>query len=238
MKENGKKILIYTRYIFPVFSHIAMLVMAFVPSYIFIVGGKAGDRMSLFKFISLYWEKCREVLFGVAEHSESDVIFAKILFTMIIVFSILFIFSFAISVWTAIVAFRVFLSDDEESAERGRRFLLVFIPNRIVAFILSGIGICISMIPYCIKPITSLTGAGAVKMVLEFADVLFVGIVLLIISLILTVVSSYLEKYMNVNIFEKVKGEEDEEDEEEYDDEEYDEEEDEDGESELFDDED
>ena len=221
MKENSKKILIYTRYIFPVLSHIAMIVMAFVPSYIFIIDGKAGDRMSLVKFISLYWEKCRDVLFGMAEHSESDVIFAKIIFTMIIVFAIFFLVSFAISVWTSIVAFRVFLSDDEESAERGRRFLVVFVPNRIVAFILSGIGICISLIPYCIKPLTALTGAGDVKMVLEFADMLFIGTVLLIVSLILTVASSYLEKYMNVDIFEKVKvedGEDDEEDKDEDDD--------------------
>ena len=102
-----------------------------------------------------------------------------------------------------------------------RRILCVLLILVIIAFILSGIGICISLIPYCIKPLTALTGAGDVKMVLEFADMLFIGTVLLIVSLILTVASSYLEKYMNVDIFEKVKvedGEDDEEDKDEDDD--------------------
>ena len=210
MKENSKKILIYTRYLLPVLSHIVMIVMFFVPAYIFIVDGKAGNQMSLADFVSAYWEKSRDVLFGTADYAGADVLFAKIMFTMIIVFAIFFIVSFAISVWMAIVAFRVFLSNDEESAEKGRKFFVVFVPNRIVAFILSGIGVCIATIPYFIYPLTSLTGAGAVKMVLETADTLSIGIVLLVISLLLSVSSSYMEKYMDVDIFKKEETDDDE----------------------------
>ena len=209
MKENGKKILIYTRYILPVLSHIAMLFMFLVPSYTFIVDGKAGERMSLADVISAYWEKSREVLFGAVEHTGSDEVFSKIMFTMIIVFAIFFVVSFAISVWTAIVAFRVFLSNSEDSAERGRKFFLVFVPNRIVAFILTSIGIFISTIPYFMSPITSLTGGSIVKMVLESIDPFWVGIILIIISFVFSVMTSYIEKYLDVDIFKKDKNEDD-----------------------------
>ena len=226
MKDNGKKILIYTRYILPVLSHIVMIAMFFVPSYIFILDGKAGNRMSLVDFISAYWEKSRDVLFGTAEHTGSDELFAKIMFVMIIVFAIFFVISFAISIWTAIVAFRVFLSNDEDSAERGRKFFVVFVPNRILACVFSSIGILISTIPYFITPLTSLTGATVVKMVLEFADTLTVGGILLVICLIFSVTSSYIEKYMDVDVFKKDRvddddlfDDEDEDNEESFDDE-------------------
>ena len=231
MKDNGKKILIYTRYILPVLSHIVMIAMFFVPSYIFILDGKAGNRMSLANFISAYWEKSRDVLFGTAEHTGSDELFAKIMFVMIIAFAIFFVVSFAISIWTAIVAFRVFLSNDEDSAESGRKFFVVFVPNRIIACVFSSIGILISTIPYFITPLTSLTGATVVKMVLEFADTLTVGGILLVICLVFSVGCSYVEKYMGVDVFKKDKVDDEESDL-------FDDEEDEQLEDDMFDDED
>ena len=220
MRGNAKKILIYTRYALPAFSHLVMLVMFFVPSYRFIVGGQPGDCMSLGDFIGMYWEKSRDVLFGSGgEYTVSDETFSKIMLAGIIVFAILFIISFAISIWTAIVAFRVFFGEDEETAEKWRSFFVVFVPNRIVAFILSGLGITISLLPYFITPLSTLTGAGTVDMVLEAPDTLTIGLVLLIISFIVTVCSCYVEKYIGVDVFKKLEtSEEEKEDDEEEDD--------------------
>ncbi len=219
MRGNAKKILIYTRYALPVFSHIVMLVMFFIPSYRFIVGEEVGDCMSLSDFISTYWDKSRDVLFGTSgDYTGSDETFSTIMFAGIILFAIFFIVSFAISAWTAIVAFRVFLSDNEESAEKWRSYFVVFIPNRIVAFILSGLGILISLLPYFITPLSTLTGSGTVDMVLEAPDMLTVGLVLLIVSLIVSVVSSYVEKFIDVDVFKKLDDDDDEAKEDEADD--------------------
>ena len=215
MKGNAKKILIYTRYALPVLSHIVMLVMFFIPTYRFGVG----DCLSLTDFISLYWDKSRDVLFGLSnDYTASDETFATIMFSAIIIFAIMFIISFVISVWTAIVAFRFFLSDDEESAEKWRRLFVVFVPNRIVAFILSGLGIFIALLPYFITPLSTLTGSGTVSMVLEAPDALTVGLILLVVSFILSVSSSYIEKYIDVDVFEKLDEDEVDEDEDPFED--------------------
>ncbi len=210
MKGNAKKVLIYVRYALPAFLHIVTFVMFFIPVYRFGVG----DCMSLTDFISLYWDKTRDVLFGTGgDYTGSDETFATIMFAAIIIFAILFIVSFVISVWTAIVAFRVFLCNDEDSAERWRRFFVVFVPNRIIAFILSSLGITITLLPYFITPLSTLTGSDTVNMVLEGPDAFTIGLVLLLLLLILSVCSSYVEKYVGVDVFQKLdNGEEDDED--------------------------
>lgn len=222
-KENAKKFFIYGRYLFPIFFHIAIIVTAFIPSYRFIVDGDVGEAMSLKDFISLYWEKSRNVLFGTAgEYTGSDEVFSTIMFSAIIIFAILFLIAFAISVWNAIVAFRVFLSDDEESAERGRKFFVVFVPNRIVSVILTSLGFFITLLPYFISPISSLTGAGTVKLVIETIDPLLLAAVLIVVFCIISIASAYFEKEMSVDIFAKDTSDgedEDDEDDEEDDDE-------------------
>lgn len=215
-KENAKKIFIYGRYLFPIFFHIAIITTAFIPSYRFIVDGGVGEAVSLFDFISLYWEKTRSVLFGTAgEYTGSDEVFSTIMFSAIIIFAILFLISFAIAVWNAIVAFRVFLSDDEESAERGRKFFLVFVPNRIVAVILTSLGFFVTLLPCFIAPLSSLTGAGTVKRVIETVDPLLVASVLTVLLCAISVVSAYFEKELSVDIFAKDEPDDDEDDEEE-----------------------
>lgn len=222
MRGNAKKILIYARYALPVLSHIVMLVMFFVPSHRFIVGGAVGDCMSLADFISAYWEKSRDVLFGTgSEYTVSDETFSKIMLVAIILFAIFFIVSFAISIWMAIVSFRYFLSDNDEAAEKWRSLFVVFVPNRIVAFILSGIGITIALLPYFITPLSTLTGAGTVDMVLEAPDTLTIGLILLIVSLIVSVCSAFVEKYVGADVFKKLQTD-DETDEDEQEDEEDD----------------
>lgn len=214
-QENFKKIFIYVRYILPVLFHFAIIITAFIPSYRFIVGTEVGDVMSLSEFISLYWEKTRDVLFGASgDYTGSDEVFSGILFGAIILFAVLFIVSFAVSVWNAIVAFRVFLSDDEESAERGRKIFLAFVPNRIVATVLTSLGFFITLLPYFIAPISSLTGADKVTMVLETVDSLTVSAILFSLCGMVSTVSSYFEKDMGADVFAKEKREEDDEEDE------------------------
>lgn len=145
MKGNTKKYLIYIRYSLPIFALLITTVMLFVPSYRFIFSGKLGERMSVATLISNSWEQARGILFGTAEHTDAAMIFSKILFTLIILSVLLLLFSICVSIWSAIVAFRCFLDDDEEDAEKFRRIFTVFVPNRIVLCILSSIGLVIAI---------------------------------------------------------------------------------------------
>lgn len=205
MKGNTKKYLIYIRYSLPIFALLITTVMLFVPSYRFIFSGKLGERMSVATLISNSWEQARGILFGTAEHTDAAMIFSKILFALIILSVLLLLFSICVSIWSAIVAFRCFLDDDEEEAEKFRRIFTVFVPNRIVLCILSSIGLVIAIFPYLMKPIYAFTYSQQVTAVLEAPDALIVGGALMLTSCIISIICSYIEKELEADIFDKGK---------------------------------
>lgn len=205
MKGNTKKYLIYIRYSLPIFALLITTVMLFVPSYRFIFSGKLGERMSVATLISNSWEQARGILFGTAEHTDAAMIFSKILFALIILSVLLLLFSICVSIWSAIVAFRCFLDDDEEETEKFRRIFTVFVPNRIVLCILSSIGLVIAIFPYLMKPIYAFTYSQQVTAVLEAPDALIVGGALILASCIISIICSYIEKELEADIFDKGK---------------------------------
>ena len=205
MNSNVKKYLIYLRYSLPVFALLVIFVMLFIPTYRFIFSGKAGELISGSTLIANSWEQSRNVLFGAAEQVDLDVTFSKILFTLIIVFSILFLLSLAISIWAAIVAFRCFLSNDEEGAENSRRIFCVFVPNRIVLTVLSSLGAVIVCLPYLMKPLYAYIYSESVSLVLEAPDALIVGGVLLLCTVVLSIVCAPMERAFGADIFPKNK---------------------------------
>ena len=174
MNNNIKKYLIYIRYSLPAVSLLAILGMLFVPSYRFIFSGKAGERVSAAELLINSWDRVREALFGNLEQTNATITFSRIVFALIIAFAVIFIISFAVSVWSAIVAFRCFLSNNEESAENDRRIFCVFIPNRIVLTALTSVGGAIALFPYLMPWLYSILSEN-ISFVLEAPDALTVG---------------------------------------------------------------
>ena len=205
INENAKKYLIYIRYLLPIIALIIIFSMLFVPSYRFIFSGKAGERLSTATLISNSWEQVRNILFATEEQKSSDLIFARIVFSMIIAVTVLYVFAFAMAIWSAVVAFRCFLSDDEESAEKGRRLFIAFCPNRIVLFICNLAGLAIAVFPYCMRPIYGGVYSEHVVPVLEAPDSFGVGTLVLVLCGILSVISVIMEKKLDVDIFKKDK---------------------------------
>ena len=205
MKNNGRKYLIYFRYILPIVSHLIIFVMLFVPSYRFIFSGKAGELMSSAKLISNSWDQVRNTLFGAAEQTGAAMIFSKTLFAIIIIFAILFLLSLAVSIYSAVVAFRYFLSGDEKSAEEQARVMRAFIPNRIVLCILSSLGMFIASMPYLMKPLYAFTYSQQVTVVLEAPDALIVGGVFVAFSIALSIICAPIERAFDADIFPKRK---------------------------------
>ena len=205
INENAKKYLIYIRYLLPIIALIIIFSMLFVPSYRFIFSGKAGERLSTATLISNSWEQVRNILFATEEQKSPDLIFARIVFSMIIAVTVLYVFAFAMAIWSAVVAFRCFLSDDEESAEKGRRLFIAFCPNRIVLFICNLAGLAIAVFPYCMRPIYGGVYSEHVVPVLEAPDSFVVGTLILALCGILSVISVIMEKKLDVDIFKKDK---------------------------------
>ena len=184
---------------------LATLLMLFVPSHRFAYSGTADDIMSVARLISNSWERSREVLFGVADQTNAAIIFSRTLFVLIIVLTLLALLSLFISVWAAIVAFKCFLSDDEEDSERARRVFIAFVPNRIVLCILSALGLVIATLPYLMTPLYAFTYSQKVTAVIEAPDALIVGGVLFVASCIISIICAPIEKFFDADIFRKDK---------------------------------
>ena len=206
MKKDNKRfltILIYLRYILPIVALLAMFAMLFLPSYRFVFDGDAGTDISVMKLLSISWEETRTVLFGTGDTSDAAVSFSRTLFTVIIVTVVLFLISLAVSVWTAIVAFKCFFSDDEEASENWRLSLCVFLPNRIVLCILSSLGLLIAMLPHFMPPLYSWTYSKTVRVALVAPSALIIGGVLILGSIILSIICAPIEKRFDADIFKK-----------------------------------
>lgn len=203
MKKKSKEILIYIRYLLPIIVSFAIIIMLFVPSYRFIFSGEVGDRMSTATLISNSWEQARNVLFGTSEQTDAAIIFSRTLFVLIIILVIALLLSLAVSIWTATVALRYFLSSDEDSAERARRVFCVFVPNRIILSFFSVLGLAISCLPYLMRPLYSFTYSQNVSVVLETPDSLIVGGVLVLALIVLSIISAPVEKALDADIFKK-----------------------------------
>ena len=204
MKINSKKqtayrVCIYARYALPIISLLATFAMLFVPAHRFIFSGKAGEKISVIKLMLNSWDQSRSVLFGTENTTDAAVIFSRALFIILIVLVLLYLISLAVSVWSAVVAFRFFLSDDDESAERQRRIFCAFIPNRIVLCAIT-----------LLKPLYSLTYSEQVTAILEppYLDGLIVGGALLLVSIILSVAFAPIERALSADVFEKPKTDE------------------------------
>ena len=205
MNKDTKKYLIYLRYVLPIIALVVMLAMLFVPSYRFIFSGKAGELMSNAKLISNSWEQARTVLFGTAEKTDAALIFSRILFALVIISVLLFLLALAVSIWSAIVAFKCFLSDDEEGAEKSRRTFCAFVPNRIVLCAIILLSVLLAVIPYLMSPLYDFTYSEPVSVVLEAPDALIIGGALLLCSIALSIVCAPIERAFDADIFEKEK---------------------------------
>ena len=203
MKSDAKKYLIYIRYLLPIFALLITAVMLFVPSFRFVFQGKVGERMSVATLISNSWEQAREVLFGAIDKTDAAIIFSRTMLILIIVLVILFLLSVCVSVWSAIVAFKCFLSDDEEGAERSRRLFTVLVPNRIALCVFSSLGLSLTAMPYFMKPIYAFTYSQKVTAVLEAPDALIVGGVLMLAACVLSIICAPIEKAFEADIFYK-----------------------------------
>ena len=211
INDNAKKYLIYIRYLLPIVALIVVFAMLFVPSFRFIFSGKAGEQISTAQLVSNSWDEARNTLFGTEEQTNNAIIFSRTVFAIIIVFALIYIFALCVSIWSAVVAFRCFLSDNEEEAEKGRRLFVVFCPNRIVLFICEFLGMLFAVFPYCMRPIYGFIYSEHVVPVLEAPDAFWVGIVLFGILLVLSIISAIFEKQFGVDIFKKDKKDLDEE---------------------------
>lgn len=208
MKKDVKKTsiyFIYLRYLLQIIAPIVIFAMFFVPSYRFIFSGEVGDPMSTARLLSNSWEQARNVLFGAAEQTNMAMSFSKILFALIIILVLIFVLSIFVSIWSVVVAFRCYFSEDEENAEKSRCLFCVFIPNRIVLSLFTVLSLAISLLPYLMKPLYWFTYSQAVTVILEAPDSLIVGGAFVLAIIVFSIVCAPFERKLGMDVFAKNK---------------------------------
>lgn len=203
MTKQTKQKLIYARYILPPVLLFVLLIVAFIPSYRYVAEGVAREPISLWKLISNSWNESRETLFVKTNATNGELLFAKTMLGIILGFGALYLGALAVAVWSSFVALKLFISDDEDGAERARTLFITFIPNRIVLTLLEALVIPFSVIPYLMPMIYASTLGTRVSFVLAAPDGFIFALVAIAAIAVLSVITAPFERRFDADVFKK-----------------------------------
>ncbi|MBP3370693.1 MAG: hypothetical protein J6L85_08070 [Clostridia bacterium] len=203
MKTETKKKIIYCRYILPPIFIALLPLIALIPSYRYVESGSARGAISLAALLSNAWEQGRVILFATPNATVPQTAYGRTLVVIIIIAAVLYLVALCTAVWSCIVALKLFMSDDEESAERSRTLFITFFPNRIVLTAVEALAIAITLFPYLMPLVYANTLGMKISMVLNAPDGLIAGIVFVVAIAILSVIAAPYERRFDADIFEK-----------------------------------
>ena len=205
MRKSSRIKLIYARYILPPIMLLIIPLTMLIPSYRYVVGGTLNEATSPFALISNSFDAARHVVFATAEQDAADMLFSRTVMTLIIVFWLLFLLAFAVSVYSAVVGFRCVLSDDAKETEKSRTFFITLIPNRILLCITEALCIPLTLFPYLLPYLYDVIWSEHVGMALMAPDALIFALVSVATTVVLCIVSAKSEKLFDVDVFKKPK---------------------------------
>ena len=205
MNKQTKQKLIYARYILPPVLILLILLLTFIPSYRYVAGGDAREPISLSTLISNSWEESRETLFVKSQNDvkPQELVFSKTMLGIILGSGALYLIALAVAAWSAFVALKLFMSDDEDSAERSRTLFITFIPNRIVLTALEALALPMLAIPYIMPLVYAYTLGTRVGFTLAAPDGFIVLSVALVALCVLSALTAPYERRFDADVFKK-----------------------------------
>ena len=205
MNKQTKQKLIYARYILPPVLILLILLLTFIPSYRYVAGGDAREPISLSTLISNSWEESRETLFVKSQNDvkPQELVFSKTMLGIILGSGALYLIALAVAAWSAFVALKLFMSDDEDSAERSRTLFITFIPNRIVLTALEALALPMLAIPYIMPLVYAYTLGTRVDFTLAAPDGFIVLSVALVALCVLSALTAPYERRFDADVFKK-----------------------------------
>jgi len=201
--ENKRKLII-ARYIFSIAVIFALLVLMFIPSYSFVTESGVNEAISLATLVSNSWEWGSECLWGTnIEQNAGNVYFSQTVVALIAVFSLLFIVGVCVTVYLS-VSVLLYIKKTPKS-EKNKIFVITFLFNRIIAFVLQLMVVPIFVFPRILPSIYLSALNVYVEIRWAFIDPLIIVLVLYIIGAVLSVISAKYERLLDVDIFGKIK---------------------------------
>ena len=205
MNKQTKQKLIYARYILPPVLILLILLLTFIPSYRYVAGGEAREPISLSTLISNSWEESRETLFVKSQNDvkPQELVFSKTMLGIILGSGALYLIALAVAAWSAFVALKLFMSDDEDSAERSRTLFITFIPNRIVLTALEALALPMLAVPYIMPLVYAYTLGTRVGFTLAAPDGFIVLSAALVALCVLSALTAPYERRFDADVFKK-----------------------------------
>ena len=203
MKKQTKQKLIYARYILPPVLLLLLLLLAFIPAYVYVDSGEARDPISLMALLGNSFEQGRTILFATPNATVGQTAFARVLLSVAIVSLLLYVVALAAAIWSTVTALKLFMSDDEEDAERTRTLFITFIPNRIVLTVIEALAIPITLFPYVMPLIYSYTLAYSVRVNLRAPDSLIACVLSVAAIAIISAITAPYERRFDADVFKK-----------------------------------
>ena len=205
MTKQTKQKLIYLRYILPPVLLLLVLLFALIPSYRYVAEGVAREPISLAKLISNSWDESRETLFvkSANDVKPQELVFARTMLGLILGFGALYLGALAVAVWSTYVALKLFISDDEDGAERARTLFITFFPNRIVLTAVEAISIPLVAIPYLMPEIYAYTLGTRVAFTLAAPDGFIFALISIAAISALSLICAPYERRFDADVFKK-----------------------------------
>ena len=205
MTKQTKQKLIYLRYILPPVLVLLLLLLALIPSYRFVAEGVAREPISLSKLISNSWNESRETLFVKSANAvkPQELVFSKTMLWLILGFGTLYLGALAVAVWSTFVALKLFISDDEEGAERARTLFITFFPNRIVLTAVEALAIPLVLIPYLMPLVYAYTLGTRVGFALAAPDGFIFALISIAAISVLSAFTAPYERRFDADVFKK-----------------------------------
>lgn len=203
IEKKTEQKLIYARYILPPILIFLLVPIAFIPSYRYVESGSARGAISLAALISNAWEQGREILFATSDATVAQMAYGRALVAIIIAAVVFYLISLAVAIWSCAVALKLFISDDEEGAERSRTLFITFFPNRIVLTVIEALALALALFPYLIPLVYAQTLGLNVSVVLNAPDGLIFEIVFIAAIASLSAITAPYERRFDADVFKK-----------------------------------
>lgn len=196
-----KLTVITARYILPILLSFAMAAVTFIPCLQYSTVEGTNDVMSGYELFMSSWNTVRSYLFSGGEKDATQESFATVLLVLLIAFALLFTVGAVFSAVHAIFAFRYMASPDD-GTDSARMWFVTLVPNRIVASVIYGATLPVLFLSRIVIPLFDGMNVDVLLNVKGIEPWVF-GIIFYCAVIALTVVSSYFEKELSMDVFKR-----------------------------------
>lgn len=202
-KADKKRIFVYIRYLFPVFSLFVTVISMFIPCYLYTTSAGVSDKVySLSGLVGAYWKPVCDTLFrSTGEIEPATLQFSKNFMIVFVIGVVLFTVAAISTVYVTVNAFKYF--NDPKDKSNSRMLFLTLTPNRIVVSVLQLLSLPLLFFPRYMVILFKNILHEPLTITLTFAEPIIIGVALYVICIILYFVSVSVERDVDMDPFKK-----------------------------------